>query len=60
MAGMEGIEPSSTEPESAVLPLDYIPVKDCGKSSKEKFIKIRVTRFKMNQLVPICKLAFLQ
>ena len=25
MAGMEGIEPSHTEPESAVLPLYYIP-----------------------------------
>ncbi len=26
MAGMEGVEPSLTEPESAVLPLDDIPV----------------------------------
>jgi hypothetical protein len=25
MAGMEGVEPSHTEPESAVLPLDDIP-----------------------------------
>ena len=27
MAGMEGFEPSHTEPESAVLPLDDIPIK---------------------------------
>ena len=26
LAGMEGVEPSLTEPESAVLPLDDIPV----------------------------------
>ena len=26
MAGMEGVEPPLTEPESAVLPLDDIPV----------------------------------
>ena len=25
MAGMEGVEPSHTDPESAVLPLDDIP-----------------------------------
>ena len=25
MVGMEGVEPSHTEPESAVLPLDDIP-----------------------------------
>ena len=25
MAGVEGVEPSHTEPESAVLPLDYTP-----------------------------------
>ena len=26
MAGMEGVEPSHTDPESAVLPLDDIPL----------------------------------
>lgn len=26
MAGVEGVEPSHTEPESAVLPLDDIPM----------------------------------
>ena len=27
MAGMEGVEPSHTDPESAVLPLDDIPMR---------------------------------
>ena len=34
MAGVEGIEPSHTEPESAVLPLDYTPNYPKKKSRK--------------------------
>ena len=29
LAGVEGVEPSLTEPESAVLPLDDTPVLEC-------------------------------
>jgi hypothetical protein len=32
MAGMEGVEPSLTEPESAVLPLDDIPMRSDRRS----------------------------
>ena len=30
LAGLEGVEPSLTEPESAVLPLDDSPVRDAS------------------------------
>ena len=38
MAGMEGVEPPLTEPESAVLPLDDIPVASRGKPRATKYI----------------------
>ena len=38
MAGMEGVEPPLTEPESAVLPLDDIPVASRGNPRATKYI----------------------
>ena len=37
MAGMEGVEPPLTEPESAVLPLDDIPI-DAGASQRKQVL----------------------
>ena len=40
MAGMEGVEPPLTEPESAVLPLDDIPIGCCLRpSARENIIR---------------------
>ena len=41
MAGVEGVEPSHTAPETAVLPLDDTPttlLRPCRKSGKRKWI----------------------
>ena len=37
MAGMEGVEPPLTEPESAVLPLDDIPVASRGNPRADRY-----------------------
>ena len=37
MAGMEGVEPPLTEPESAVLPLDDIPMRCTSRLSARKY-----------------------
>ena len=36
LAGIEGVEPPLTEPESAVLPLDDIPMNACPRLSARK------------------------
>lgn len=38
MAGMEGVEPSHTVPETAVLPLDDIPVANVRNKKPDGFL----------------------
>lgn len=44
MAGMEGVEPPLTEPESAVLPLDDIPVASRGNPRATKYDTVATLR----------------
>lgn len=55
MAGMEGIEPSLTEPESAVLPLDDIPMLlVCRTDSQARIRIVRIFIPAVNGLEGIC------